>query len=417
MKSKKLRWAAVVFLGLAACATYQTKVRGARDLMKQGRAGEAAEKLKPLAEEDSVDQLVYMLDYATALQTSGNYTESIKAFAKAEKLVEANDYHSISKIAAATIASEDMIQYKAESFEKIFINIEQAINYMMINQFDDAMVEARRINEKIQKFRLDGRENYELNPFAHYLAALLYEADGKMDDAYISYSDSYKIDPNNPLIAEDLLRSAKKSRRLDEYRDLKKKFGSISEDPGSYDSKRGQLLLVVQQGWGPEKRQSHFDNRFAKLYPVSSETASAELAIESVNVGPLPKSKFRTRTVYDVEGVAIKTFEEDQAWAIARKIGGTVAKAVLADQVSQKNETLGFLSALAMRIADHADLRQWSTLPKHMQILRLWLPEGSYKVSLQGMSGGNNLTADFNPERTLQIRPGKTQFIFWRTLR
>jgi hypothetical protein len=405
-----LKWALGFLLILAACASYQTKVKDARNLMKQGKPMAAAEKLKPLAEETGDDQLVYLLDYATALQAAGDYKESIKNFAAAEKLVDLNDYHSISKIAAATLTSEDQIQYKAESYEKLFINVYQAINYTMIHQFDEAMVEARRINEKIQKFRLDGRETYELNPFAHYLAAMLWEADGKYDDAYISYQDSYKIDASNPLLAEDLLRTSKKSRRMDEYQQWRQKYPDVHEDPASLDPKRGALIVMIQQGWGPEKRYSRYDNRIAKLYPVRSDTTFAELEIEGLG-------RYDTKTVYDVEGVAIKTFDEDRAWAIARKVGGTVAKAIVADQVRQKNETLGFLTAVALRISDHADLRQWSTLPRHMQIARVWLPEGTYKVGLQGKTGSNFPTADYLAPQSVQITAGKTQFLFWRTLR
>jgi hypothetical protein len=410
MKSWKIRIGLSTLLLLVACATYQSKVRDARNLMKSGQPAAAAEKFKPLAEETSKDQLVYMLDYATALQSAGEYKESIGVFARAEKLSEENDYHSISNIAAAVITSEDEIQYKAESYEKIFINIEQAINYMMLHQFDEAIVEARRINEKIQKFRLDGRKDYELNPFAHYLAGLLWEADGRMDDAYISYSDSYKLDATNPYLPEDLMRAARKAHRTEEYQSWKEKYPGVTENPASLDPKKGQIVILVQQGWGPEKNFSRVDNRFAKLYPVYSQTAYAEVDVEGIG-------RYDTRTVYDVENVVIKTFDADQAWAVARKIGNTVGKAVVADQIRQKNEALGFLSAVFMRVSDRADLRQWSTLPKHMQVVKLWLPEGSYKISLQGNGGGGYPTNDNLSARTVSVSAGRTQFLFWRTLR
>ena len=146
---------------LASCATYQDKVKESRSELKDGQIQAALDHLKPLADQDSRDQLVYLMDYGTALQIAGRYKESIDVLLKADKLVELNDYHSISNTAMATLGSETMEQYKGDSYEKILINAMLAMNYIMLGQFDDAAVEARRVNEKINKFRLDGRKNYE----------------------------------------------------------------------------------------------------------------------------------------------------------------------------------------------------------------------------------------------------------------
>ena len=86
---KYLAWAILFFL--VGCSTYQTKMAGPRNLIKEGRFTEALEQLKPLAEKDDRDQLVYLLDYATALQMSGQHKESVQAFLKADKIAEIVD--------------------------------------------------------------------------------------------------------------------------------------------------------------------------------------------------------------------------------------------------------------------------------------------------------------------------------------
>ncbi len=406
---QRLSFILLIFV-LGACSTYQSKIQGSRNDLKSGQVQAALDQLKPLAEKDSDDQLVYLLDYGTALQIAGKYKESSDVFLKADKMVELNDYHSVSKIAVATLGSEDMVQYKGESYEKILISAYLAMDYLMMGQFDDAMVEVRRVNEKISKIRQDGRKNYELNPYANYLAGLIWESDGKFDDAYISYVDSSKIDSSNPFLPEDLIRTARKSRRTDDYQALKKQYPQVVENPDWYDKNKGEVVILVQQGWGPEKHFSPVDNRWPKLYPVFSSTNSTKMTIDGVG-------DFHSKMVYNVEQVVIKTLDDDVGWMIARKVGATVAKAVVADQIRQKQgELAGFLAAVAMRVSDRADLRQWSTLPKNFQMIRTWLPAGEYTMTLQGTNGGNP-TADRWENVKFTIHPGHKTFLSWRSLR
>jgi hypothetical protein len=135
MKLPRKKYWILVLLGLlVACATYQSKISEPRRLLKDGQIKAAIQKLEPLALKKSDDQLVYLLDYATALQIDGDYKKSNEAFLKAEELTEFNDYHSISNIMLAAVGSETMIQYKGESYEKILINAYLALNYLMLNQ-------------------------------------------------------------------------------------------------------------------------------------------------------------------------------------------------------------------------------------------------------------------------------------------
>lgn len=395
-------------LVLASCASYQSQTAGPRTMLKNGQVTEALEKFKELAEKDSRDQLVHMMDYAMALQIAGKYKESAQAFQRADKLVDLNDYHSVTNVVGATLGGEEMVQYKGESYEKFLINTMNAINYVMMGQFDGAMVETRRINEKISKMKMDGREPYELSPFARYLAAILWEADRKYDDAYIEYEGSYKLDATNPLLPADLIRSAKLARREDSYKNWKKEFPKTEENKEWYEKSKGELIVIFQQGWGPEKhaRQQY---RFPELYPSRSTTQSAKLIIN--------QQSHATQTVYNIERVAIQTLEKDFGALVARRVGGIAAKAVMADQLRQKNELLGSLAWIAMNVSDRADLRQWSTLPATIQIARIPLAAGKYKINLQGLDYSGNPTADVLSDYEVTVKPGQKAFVNWRSLR
>lgn len=405
----KIIFALVLSLGLLSCATYQGKISESRQLLKEGKFDKALERLQALAEKDGDDQLVYMMDYATALQMAGQYQESANAFNKADKLVDLKDYHSITKIGAAALAGEEMVQYKGESYEKFLINTMNAINYVMLGQLDDAMVEARRINEKISKMHMDGREPYELSPFARYLAAVLWEAQNHFDDAYIEYEGAYKLDSSNPFLPSDLIRSAKMARRDDAYQKWKKQFPQIHEEPSWYNRGLGELVVVYQQGWGPQKAPRPGQYRFPMLKPVFNETQKADISLNGKDEG-------QTKSIYNVQQVEIQTLDKDYGALVARRLGGVAAKAVVADQIRQKNEVLGALAWVGMNLADRADLRQWSTLPQTIQMARLRLPPGKYELKIQGLNSSGKATQDVLSSKTIQIRAGEKTFINWRSL-
>ena len=88
--------ALLLALSLAGCATYQGKVSEARRSLEAGNAQAAIAKLEPLAAEDSKDQLIYVLDLATAYQAAGDYESASKTLIKADKLSESKDYVSVS---------------------------------------------------------------------------------------------------------------------------------------------------------------------------------------------------------------------------------------------------------------------------------------------------------------------------------
>src|SRR6185437_17144536 len=103
-----------------------------------------------------------------------------------------------------------------------------------------------------------------------------------------------------------------------------------------------------------------------------------------------------TQVVYNVNDVAIKTLDDEYAGLVAKRLAGVATKAVIADQIAQKNKLLGELTWIGLNVADRADLRQWSTLPETFQVARALLPGGHYKVSVQGL-GSAGLSSDHQP--------------------
>jgi uncharacterized protein len=328
-------------------------------------------------------------------------------------LAELQDYQSVSRVTGSLLLNEEMIQYKGDTFEKVFINAFLALNFLKLNRYDDALVEVRRMNEKYNKNRLDKKKSFEINPFSRYLAALIYEATQKWDDAYIAYQETYKIDPSIPTLKEDLLRSSYRARRQDEHARWKDTFSDIKfKQP--QDKNKGEIVLLYLQGWGPRKKPDPLEPLFPTLEAVHNQTQKAQLLING-------EAKTVSQLVYDTQSAAISTLAEDRAALVARRVAARIAREAAARELSRsQNDKAGLLGAVAfigMQISERADLRQWSFLPASIHIARLTLDPGDYDAQVLGQDEYNQPTGEKSKTQNIKIKPGKTQFIVWRSVK
>jgi uncharacterized protein len=397
-------------LAVSGCATYQGKVSEARTLLTEGRSEEAVAKLEPLAKTDDKDQLVYILDLATAQQVAGQYKDSTKSFILADRMAEDKDYTSVSRVAGSLLLSEEMVQYRGEDFEKLLINSMAAISYVLAGDLESAMVETRRSTEKLNYYRLEQKKEYSDNSFVPYLNGHLWEASRNFDSAYIDFRRAYDMGLRTDLVRHDLLRVAKKGNKQSTLAKLRSEF-SIEPDLQWQKKGMGELVLLFQQGWGPRKRPNPEAPRFPILVPERAQTKKAQLQVTGFDNRPF------TEVVYDLETAAVATLNSQYASLVAKRIAGMVAKDVVARKVGKDNAALGSLLFIAMHAADRADLRQWSTLPQTVQVARMDLPEGAHTVQVQGFDGSGYETSDKKTFDNVEIKAGKKTFIGWRSLR
>lgn len=411
----------VLALAIAGCASFLAQSEETKSLLRQGQMTQALKELKEKAEKEGKDQLMYTLDYAMALQIAGDYRNSATAFIKADKLLEQKDYHSISQVLGSTLGAEEMVQYKGESYEKFLLNSMNAINYLMLGDFDAALVECRRINSKISAFKMEGRDAYELSPFASYLSAIIWESQNKYDDANIEYEAAYKLDPTISGIQGDLIRSARLAGRDQALEKWKKEFklNRTALDEEFNGRKNGEVIVIFQQGFGAKKVPRRDEPRFPTLQTefLKTNAASVEVTPLESSTGKTYTQTTKTRVVYDIDRMAMITLDKDYNSLVARRIGGVAAKAVMSDQIRQKNELLGSVAWIAMNIADRADLRQWSTLPAKIQMARIFLKPGKYNIQVLGLDSGDFPTADTLSSQVIEIKSGKKVFVNFRSMR
>jgi uncharacterized protein len=396
---------AVSFLLILGCASYQSKVLQARNTLAEGRPQAAADLLKEMAKEPGKDQVLYMLDYGLALHEARNFKDSNETLIAVDRLAEVKDYISLGRQAGSLFLSESLVQYKSERFENILINAYLALNFTLENNFESALVECRRIDEKLRAMKLDN-ESLRKSYYARYLSAMIWEAERNWDSAYIDYLNAYQIDGARSYLGKDLIRSAWRARRREDLTKWQKQFPQYKLAEIQKETReQGELVFIYQQGWIPRKAPRPENFRFPHLVPVHSGFTQA---VVQVNGQRYPG----TELLYDVGQEAIRTLDADFNYLVAKKIIGIVAKEVLADQIRQKDELLGAIAAIAMHASDQADLRQWSTLPNTLQISKISLPPGEQDVVIyaRGPAGETKIF-----EGKVDIKKGKKTFLTRRT--
>lgn len=366
-------------LVLPGCGNYTATTRTARDEFYAGKYTDAAKRLEKGAHEDGVDQLLYLFDRATALHEAGEFDESIKDFAIADKLSEIKDYTSLSAEAATLVTNDKIIPYKGEDFEKVLVSQYLALNYLMMHKYEDALVECRRVNHKLHLMISEGKRKYKLNPFASYVSAMIYEDQKQWNDAYVDYQAVYKLVPEFPYLGEDLYRLAWINNIREDMERWANEFQLSADDRKRIreESKKSELVVIIENGKSPEKIPHPNWQAIPKYVPRYNPVAYADVTLNDQPAG-------RSQELFNIETTAIENLDEKFAGLLAKRIAGVVAKEVIADQVGKRTDPIvGALLRFGMHAMDQADLRSWLTLPHDFQIFRARVQAGqTYKIKV-----------------------------------
>ncbi len=364
---------------------------------------------------DGRDLLLYLLDSGLSLHMAKQYEASNKAFMQADKIAEIKDYTSLATEGATLLTSENIKDYKGEDFEKVLINVYLSMNFALMGEYDDALVEARRVNRKLQMMITDGQRKYKQNAFARYLSAILYESQGRAadgnfyNDAYIDYKLARELDGSIPDVGRDLYRMAYALRMTDEMEKWSGEYSLTAADKkeakfrASKADDRGEIVVVYQNGISPKKIPSRNFASIPEFIPRFNPVRSAKIAIDGNEVG-------EPYLLHDIEYTAIENLKEKYAGIIAKKIAGIVAKEVVSDRIEKATNSplLGFISKVFFYVSDQADVRSWNLLPRDLQILRTRVKPGLHTVQVLP-EGASSLTS-----QEVQVAARKTVFVNFR---
>lgn len=402
----------------AGCASLAEKDIRARSVFSEGRFDRAARMLDRTYGPDAEgkDRILFLLERGIILHAAADYRESNKYLLEAARLAEEMDIILLSEEAGAIITNENLRDYRPEDYERVLIHTYLAMNYALLGELEDGLVECRRAQTEL--YYIAGRrgEDFQWNVFTLYLSGLLYEALEKENDAFIDYRKVYEYDPELPTIHDDLLRSAFLMGYPPLYEEWREK---LKGEAKMFPRDVGHVVLFCQTGQAPIKVPHHD-------LPVVPEpkrryrvTDHGVVSLEGVGVVA------RTHPLYDIEREAVRDIEGRTAGLVAKRLTIMAAKEVgvrfAGKAVKDKyGHDVGTAIAWILRgilyALEQPDLRSWRTLPADLQIARFTLPPGRHTLIVR-FAGLRGETAGEARIEGIEVKPGGWTFLNVRSVR
>ena len=407
---------AFVFLSLLIfqCRTYyQINIDYNSQLQSHNysEAEKSLEKLKVLHKQRN--ELLLVLEKGKVAHLQKNYAESNVYFNKADLLIE--DYNKVVKdyLLSTTINSQ-LSFYKPEEFEKVLIHYYKSLNYIYLSNYEDALVEAKRINLKLQqlddKYKVD-KNRYSKDAFAHILMGLIYEATSDIGNAFIAYRNALEIYQTNgdvymnvPLpnqLKKDVIRCASLNGFTDIQNKYEKEFGMKYN---KQDVPNKELVLFWENGLSPVKEEwsvnftvlpgqtgfitivntdlginipfqlsnsnnvSASDFKMIRLaFPKYTDRQSLYTDI-TVHLG---SKNYKTELIEDVNTIARQTLKDRFANEISSALSRLLVKQATEIALQKQNKELGAMLSVVNSTTEKADTRQWQSLPNQISYARI----------------------------------------------
>jgi hypothetical protein len=364
----------------------------------------------------SQDAVLYYLDKGLAAHYAGLYGDSSALLEEGERAIEAAYTKSVVMTAGSYLVNDTLVEYGGEDYEDIYINAFNALNYYHRGNMEDAMVEIRRMNNKIQflasKYGITMTElqekaleesgvvpsNPEVSWFsdsalARYMGVLFHRAGGRMDDARIDYEQLHVAFANAPSLYS---------------------FPVPSSVEGELDipPEAARLNVLAFSGLSPVKKEEVLripvsTSNYVKialpvLTPQNSRVKAVEIVFDSGERMPL-------EPLEDMDAVARDTFKNKSGVIYLKTIIRAAAKGLTSSVLDERAEStegtagliLGLFSLgnkIFSEISEQADLRISRYFPAMAWVGALNLEPGVYSFTVRYLDSGGRVISSFRKE-------------------
>ncbi len=367
------------------------------------------------------ERVLYYLDKGAVSYYKGDYKQSIAYFEKADRAMEELFTKHLSQIAASFLLNDNVLDYYGEIYENIYVNIFKALDYINLNQTEEALVEVRRVNLKLQELdekygsifeqfnkSEEGKVQVERqkvkfynDALAHYISYLIYRADGSEDDSRISLDklrQAYQAQPE--VYYFDMPRFLHK--RIPE-RDQPIIDVIVFIGPAPVKKAVGGLITTYEDYIGitdltapialPNipfpgmKPGYHFKFAFPVIERRGSKIAKIKVYIDGQFRGEL-------ELLEDLGKVAEYTFQDKRNYIYLKTLIRTITKGLAAAKAKKKlRKESGdnpFLNALINAAVDvgvdateQPDVRCWRTMPQNCYVGEFFVEDGVHDIKVE----------------------------------
>ena len=430
-KAGTYRFLLILFLSFSiiACGTYYTKSKDTEAALLSNDFEKATEKIessKFLRKKRNA--LLYYLELARVNHLAGKYKESTKNFEYVDFLMD--QYNSVADIAVGMALNPAMQPYRTEPHEQILAHYYNALNYLYLNNTEDAVVEARKINIREQAMFVAAKEKenkYAQDPFGLMMMGMIYESDYDYNNALIAYRNAYETYKNTEItslgvmpntLPGDIIRTAK----LAGINHGIKFTGEV--DANATKGEGGELVLFWENGLAPVKMEKNFffslvkdsktgtyffaDAQNVIIIPVdynfdenSNNFKASDIGIIRLAwafyVDRVPTSKNAALTVNNqnyelqlaepISQIAFQIEKDNYFKELGKRLLRLAIKKLAEIKISKENEYLGLAVGIANASTEKADTRNWQSIPNEIQFARIPLKKGENKVVFKTNNG------------------------------
>lgn len=339
--------------------------------------------LKKLEEIDPSDRdrAQYLLNRGTLKFYSGDLDGSRQDLEQAKAIMFSLDALSVSENFAALTTNETLRSYAGTPSEQVLVHAMLAQGYLFSGNLDGARVEMLQADVTMKRLG-DGDSLTGQLASVRFLAGLIYEINGELDNAMISYRKAYQIVKARgssipDALATSLLNLSLRQNNDEEYGKYSSEFGRKAVLPKADE---GEWIMYYHDGVVSNKKEARlsvFEPKLKTLISVvmpdypPSRYYPRHLSIKLQNTN----QQMRTEVIELIEARAREDLADNNAKAMAAATLRAVAKFQMVKEAQKSGGDLGGLLAnIAGVLSEQADVRSWNMLPSSIQVARLVAP-------------------------------------------
>lgn len=426
-------------LFLCSCASYHDRILPYYQQISAGNFEQAEKELdKNGLLKKPRNKLLFLMEKGKSSHLLGDYENSNRYFNEADQLLE-NRLGGVMDAAVGTLVNPMNQVYKGEDFEKFMIHYYKALNYLYLNNTEEAVVEARRITLQSQEQgdKFNNKENrYSKDAFSLMMQGLIYESDRDINNAFIAYRNAADVYLNAAdhtyygtkipaALKKDVLRTAALNGFTAELQRYEKLF-NMKYMPEQAPA-GGELVFFWENGLAPVKQQKEFffslikndygdmvftdGNNVIPFFNFNNSNVN-QAAVHSLRVTyPMyvtRKPHFTSATLLidslatpfekagDIETLAFRTLDERFVKEMGKTLSRLAVKKSAEYLVTEsakgtgkngKDDALltglGYGMQLYNLLSEKSDTRNWQTLPNEIRFARIPLQKGENTIQLQ----------------------------------
>ncbi len=437
---------------VASCATYYHSNQAFNEVFEKGEMQKALKTLQEKPSEGAgKKQFLYFVNNGLVLSLLDKYSESNHFFERAYNFGE--DYRiNYANEAATYFTNPNFSVYRGEDHEHLMLLYYKAMNYLKVGKTEEALVECRRLNIRLQQLsdRYDSPEKYRKDAFIHTLMGLIFESDLDYNNAFIAFRNAIELyegefqnlfQVNAPLqLKKDLLRSARLSGLDEEYTSFLEKFGMPEEE---YKEKEGgELVFFWHNGLSPVKTELNIAFAISQRdgmvnfvnsdrgmnYSFSSDGYSSKQlkSLSDLNVYRLTLPQYIERPTFyraasisvgdsthtlqlleNVNKVAFKCLDERMNLELSKALMRLAVKEATEAAATSRDKWAGVIMNMVNVLTEGADTRNWQTLPHSISYARVPLQPGTNTVTVDLLDFAG---ASHRQTFTYEVKKGQTHF-------